>query len=97
MTATSNRRNAEALQNNQGYEPMPFIPRPIGPGETLGVSSDTIRAIHHELAVNGFSVGGTETAGANFGSDTEARLREFQSRYGAPRASNTIIKRIRWN
>jgi hypothetical protein len=43
--------------------------------------ADTIRAIHHELAVNGFSVAATETAAANFGSDTEARLCEFQSRH----------------
>src|SRR5205809_5896654 len=60
---------------------MPFIPRPIGPGETLGVSSDTIRALHHELSVNGFPVADSETGGANFGPATEARVREFQSRH----------------
>src|SRR6266404_7761060 len=60
---------------------MPFITRPIGPGETLGVSSDTIRQLHHELAVNGFSVAGTESTSETFGPDTEARVRDFQSRY----------------
>src|SRR5437762_13732049 len=61
---------------------MPFITTPIGLAETFGVPSDTIRALHHELAVNGFPVADTETVGANFGSDTEARLRQFQSRHG---------------
>lgn len=61
---------------------MPFIPRPIGPGETLGVATDTIRARHRELAANGLPVSGTEPAGAHFGPDTVARLHEFQSRHG---------------
>jgi peptidoglycan hydrolase-like protein with peptidoglycan-binding domain len=61
---------------------MPFIPRSIRPGETLGVSPDTIRQLHDELAASGFSVPATETASAHFGSETEARVREFQSRHG---------------
>jgi len=28
---------------------MPFFPRTIGPAERLGVSSETIRALHREL------------------------------------------------
>ena len=75
---------------------MPFIPRSIGPEETLGVSPDTIRTLHHELAANGFPVSKAETASARFGSDTEARVREIQSRYGLS-VTGTLDPVDRWH
>src|SRR5438309_3149850 len=62
---------------------MPFLIGVIKAGST-DVPVDTIRTLHTELAAVGLSVGVGEATDTRFGSDTQARVREFQKLYRLP-------------
>src|SRR5438046_7571501 len=62
---------------------MPPLTRTITARST-DVPVDTIRTLHSELAAVGLRVNGTETTDTRFGSETEARVREFQKLHHLP-------------
>jgi hypothetical protein len=60
---------------------MPFVTTVIT-SRSGNVPVNTIKALHTELAAVGLPVGGADaSATPRFGSDTETRVRDFQSRY----------------
>ena len=64
---------------------MPPITRVITT-RSRNVPARTIRALHTELAAIGLPVAGEEASGTpRFGSDTKARVREFQQLHGLPK------------
>jgi hypothetical protein len=62
---------------------MPPLTRTIT-ARSANVPVDTIRTLHSELAAVGLPVNGSETTDTRFGSDTEARVREFQKLHHLP-------------